>query len=67
MSAALVLRTLERLERGRLEVSLPGGRHHAFGETDAPAVDLDVRSLGAFARVLRAGDIGFAEGYLEGE
>jgi len=67
MSAALVLRTLERLERGRLEVSLPGGRRHAFGETNAPAVDLEVRGLGAFARVLRSGDIGFAEGYLEGE
>jgi len=67
MSAALVLRTLERLERGRLEVSLPGGRRHAFGETNAPAVDLEVRGLGAFTRVLRSGDIGFAEGYLEGE
>jgi cyclopropane-fatty-acyl-phospholipid synthase len=67
MSAALVLRTLERLERGRLEVSLPGGRRHAFGEADAPAAELEVRSLRAFARVLRGGDIGFAEGYLEGE
>ena len=67
MSASLVLRTLERLQRGRLEVSLPGGRRHAFGEAHVPAVDLEVRSLGAFTRVLRAGDIGFAEGYLEGE
>jgi len=67
MSATLVLRTLERLEHGRLEVSLPGGTRRAFGEAGVAASDLEVRSLRAFGRVLRSGDIGFAEGYLEGE
>jgi len=67
MSASLVLRTLERLERGRLEVALPGGASRAFGEPNGAAADLQVRNLNAFARVLRSGDIGFAEGYLEGD
>jgi cyclopropane-fatty-acyl-phospholipid synthase len=67
MSAPLVLRTLERLEHGRLDVSLPGGRRRAFGEAGPATADLEVRSLRAFGRVLRGGDIGFAEGYLEGE
>jgi cyclopropane-fatty-acyl-phospholipid synthase len=67
MSASLVLRTLERLERGRLEVALPGGARRAFGEPNGVPADLQVRNLNAFARVLRSGDIGFAEGYLEGD
>lgn len=67
MSASLVLRTLERLERGRLEVALPGGARRAFGEPHGAAADLQVRNLNAFSRVLRSGDIGFAEGYLEGD
>ena len=66
MSAALVLRTLERLEHGHLEVALPGGERRAFGGGAARA-DLQVRSRQAFSRILRAGDIGFAQGYLEGE
>jgi len=66
MSAALVLRALERLERGRLEVALPGGQRRAFGEGNARA-DLEVRNREAFTRILRAGDIGFAEGYLDGD
>jgi cyclopropane-fatty-acyl-phospholipid synthase len=67
MSAALVLRTLQRLEHGRLEVALPGGERRAFGADDSARADLEVRSRAAFARILRAGDIGFAEGYLEAE
>jgi cyclopropane-fatty-acyl-phospholipid synthase len=66
MSAHLVLRTLERLERGRLEVALPGGERRAFGE-GATRADLAVRHRSAFSRIVRAGDIGFAEGYLEGD
>ena len=66
MSAALVLRTLQRLENGRLELGLPGGERRSFGGAGARA-DLDVRSRAAFSRILRSGDIGFAEGYLEGE
>jgi cyclopropane-fatty-acyl-phospholipid synthase len=66
MNADLVLRTLEKLEHGRLEVALPGGERRAFGGGAARA-DLEVRSRDAFARIVRAGDIGFAEGYLEGE
>ena len=67
MSTALVLRTLQRLEHGRLEVALPGGERRAFGASDSARADLEVRSRAAFSRILRAGDIGFAEGYLEAE
>jgi cyclopropane-fatty-acyl-phospholipid synthase len=67
MSAALVLRTLERLQHGRLELALPGGVRRAFGAGGSARAELEVRSRAAFARIVRAGDIGFAEGYLEGE
>jgi len=66
MSATLVLRTLQRLEDGRLELALPGGERRTFGSAGARA-NLEVRSRAAFSRILRSGDIGFAEGYLEGE
>lgn len=64
----LVCRALERLRFGKLEVSLPGGEQLAFGGHETgPWARWVVRNENAFRRVLLRGDLGFAEGYIEGE
>lgn len=60
------LRLLEGLRHGSLAVQLPGGAVHRFG-TGEPHAMLQLASWRPFARALRSGDVGFAEGYIEGE
>jgi cyclopropane-fatty-acyl-phospholipid synthase len=64
LPARLALRFLERLDSGRLHVELPSGARLAYGPggTEAEIVFHDWR---AFGRILRDGDIGFAEGFLD--
>lgn len=64
LSARLALRFLERLETGRLHVELPSGSRLAFGPGGNEA-ELAFHDWDAFGRVLRDGDIGFAEGFLD--
>lgn len=53
---------------GRLTIVLPGGeRHHLTGRTCGHEAVLIIRDGRFAARVLRNGDIGFAEGYIAGE
>jgi len=53
---------------GRLTLVLPdGGRHQLAGRTDGHAAVMTVRDPRFAARVLKSGDIGFAEGYMAGE
>jgi len=61
-----VMRLLERLPVGQLELSMPDGAQLRLGR-GAPHAALRVRDLRCFERVLRSGDIGFAEGYIEGD
>lgn len=61
-----VLRMLERLEGGRLELSLPGERALSFGFGPL-STSLAVHDLRVFEAVLARGDIGFAESYLDGD
>ncbi|KAB2838420.1 MAG: methyltransferase domain-containing protein, partial [Burkholderiales bacterium] len=65
-AARTVLRLLERLEGGSLEVSLPGEQGQHFGAGPVSA-HLTVRDWGVFEAVLARGDIGFAQSYLEGQ
>ena len=64
-SAAVVLRLLERLETGCLTLHLPDGSCPSFGRGE-PAASISVRDWGVFEDALRRGDIGFAEGWIEG-
>ncbi len=66
---ALLLRLLSANWRaGRLTVRLPNGTIHQLeGEAPGPAAVLEVRDYGFARRVLAAGDIGFAEGYMARE
>jgi cyclopropane-fatty-acyl-phospholipid synthase len=66
LAARAVLKTLERLAQGRLHLTLPDGATLDFGPGGAGA-ELAVRDWRAFNRIVYSGDIGFAEGWLEGE
>ncbi len=66
LAARTVLKTLERLAHGRLRMTLPDGARLDFGLGGAQA-ELVVRDWRAFNRIVYSGDIGFAEGWLEGE
>ena len=53
---------------GRLTVLLPNGEiHQLVGPQPGPAAVLDIKDYRFARRVLAAGDIGFAEGYMAGE
>ena len=61
-----LLRLLENLQGGMLELRLPDGAALNFG-SGLPGVTLQVKDEAMFDRVLARGDIGFAEAYLDGQ
>ena len=61
-----ILRLLENLQDGMLELRLPDGAVASFGN-GMPGVTLQVKDEAMFDRVLARGDIGFAEAYLDGQ
>jgi len=61
-----VLALLEKLNHGRLDVRLPDGAERLFGHGQ-PTASLVVHDESALRRTLEAGDIGFAEAYLDGQ
>ncbi len=57
----------QKIGSGRLDVILPDGRRfRAQGTKPGPAAELYVHDPDFFARLLREGDLGFAEAYLDG-
>ncbi|MDY0873359.1 cyclopropane-fatty-acyl-phospholipid synthase family protein [Dongia rigui] len=61
-------RTLNHLKVGRLGVLFPDGRRHDVeGAEPGPAAELEIRDVKGIQRLLRGGDIGFAEAYMAGE
>lgn len=55
------------LERGRLDVVLPDGRRfRAEGAKPGPVAEMQVHDPDLFARLIREGDLGFCDAYLEG-
>jgi cyclopropane-fatty-acyl-phospholipid synthase len=65
-AARKALAFLERLDSGRLHVGLPDGTQASFGPGGLEA-DIEFHDWSAFGRILRDGDIGFAEGFLDGQ
>lgn len=62
-----LLQLLGRLHSGRLEMHLPGGQRLRFeGERPGCEAELHVHDWRMAADVLRAGDIGLAQAYLDG-
>ncbi|MES2143914.1 MAG: cyclopropane-fatty-acyl-phospholipid synthase family protein [Pseudomonadota bacterium] len=55
-----------RLGRGRLDFCLPDGRRFRIeGKLPGPAADITVRNPDLFARMIRDGDLGFCEAYVD--
>lgn len=66
-SARSVLRLLERLRHGTLNLQLPDGTQLRYGHGDAPHASLTVHDWAVFGTTLKSGDIGFAESYMAGQ
>ena len=55
-----------RLQHGRLDVCLPDGRRFRVeGPEPGPVAEITVHNPDVFARLIREGDMGFAEAYLD--
>ncbi len=58
----------KRLNRGRLDFVLPDGRRfRAEGQTPGRVAELVIHDPDVFARLIREGDLGFSEAYVEGQ
>ena len=56
-----------RLDNGRLDFVLPDGRRFRInGAKPGPVAEFDVHDPDVFARLIRDGDLGFCEAYLDG-
>jgi cyclopropane-fatty-acyl-phospholipid synthase len=65
-AARAVLPLLQRLRHGTVHLRLPDGTALRCGDGDAVA-SVDVKDWRLFARVAKSGDIGLAEGFIEGQ
>lgn len=64
----LINRLLSNIDRGRLHIILPGGGFiEKSGATNGSEAILVLHSWRAIRRMLLNGDIGFAEGFIEGD
>ena len=64
---ATVFDMAKKLQRGRLEFGLPDGRQFRIeGADPGPMARIDIHDPDLFARLIREGDLGFCEAYVEG-
>ncbi|MBI0329306.1 SAM-dependent methyltransferase [Burkholderia plantarii] len=64
VAARLFMALLRRIRDGHLTLLTPDGAQHVFGDPHRlPAATLRIHDWRACRRILRAGDIGFAEAY----
>ena len=64
---ATVFEMAKKLQRGRLEFGLPDGRQFRIeGAAPGPVARIDIHDPDLFARLIREGDLGFCEAYVEG-
>ena len=67
VSRVLLLRALREIRDGRLELRMPGGGVHVFGEDDSDLrAIIEVRDERMFSRGVFGGDIGLGEAFVEG-
>ena len=63
-----VFRMLRRMESGRLDIALPDGRvFRADAPKPGPVAHVDIHDPEVFSRLVREGELGFSDAYLEGE
>lgn len=65
-AARAVLQLLRGLRVGSLDVQLPDGSQARFGTQERPRAAIRLLDWRAFGQVLRSGDIGFAEAWIDG-
>ena len=66
-SATALLKLLEKIRHGRLDLRLPDGEHLCYGDAaHGPHAQMQVDSWQVFDDVLARGDIGLAEAYIDG-
>lgn len=65
-SARLILKLLGSLKHGALSLTTPDGAVLHFGDKTMP-VTLELKTWSVFSRAINAGDIGFAEAYIDGD
>jgi len=65
-AARLVFALLERLDRGSLTLTLPGGESVAFGR-GLPGATIRLANWNLFAETLKSGDVGFARTFIDGD
>jgi cyclopropane-fatty-acyl-phospholipid synthase len=64
---ASVYEVARRLGRGRLDFCLPDGRRFRIdGKEPGPVAEMTVHNPDLFARMIRDGDLGFCEAYVDG-
>ena len=64
---AQVFETAKTMENGRLEfVLLDGRRFRADGKNLGPVAEIHVQNDDVFSRLIREGDLGFSDAYLDG-
>ncbi|OYU39915.1 MAG: SAM-dependent methyltransferase [Pseudorhodobacter sp. PARRP1] len=57
----------QKLQKGRLDFTLPDGRRFRVeGKNPGPVAEIAVHDTDLFARLIREGDLGFCEAYVEG-
>ncbi|MGB0439053.1 MAG: class I SAM-dependent methyltransferase [Primorskyibacter sp.] len=62
-----VIRLAQAMSRGRLDIRLPDGRvFRVEGKAPGVVAELVIHNTDAFARLIREGDLGFSEAYLDG-
>jgi cyclopropane-fatty-acyl-phospholipid synthase len=69
-SGKIALRMLEKLGRGSLKLTVPGGHTLTFGDTTQQGLDchhanLEIHHWRVCSQVMKSGDIGFAESYMD--
>ncbi len=63
---AQVMDMLARMERGRLDITLPDGRvFRVEGAAPGAVAEITVHNPDLFARLIREGDLGFSDAYLD--
>jgi cyclopropane-fatty-acyl-phospholipid synthase len=67
VSARLAMSVLARFRKGRLDLLLPNGERHTYGEPDAEPIEWQVHDWRAFRAIMMDGDIGLGESYMAGD
>lgn len=64
---ANVFEIAERMPVGRLDFVMPDGRRfRAEGATSGPVAELQIHNADTFSRLIREGELGFCDAYIEG-